>query len=47
MKTKCHLWGRRIRNHFRLLLFDSMTELLEGRGAGHCTAEKPVFENSS
>ena len=45
MKTKCHLWEE-IRNHFRLLLFDSMTELLKAVEQG-IAPQKPVFGNSS
>jgi hypothetical protein len=45
MKTKCHLWEE-IRNHFRTLLFDSMTELLTALIRG-IAPQKPVFENSS
>ena len=45
MKTKCHLWEE-IRHHFRLLLFDSMTELLRAVEQG-IAPQKPVFENSS
>ena len=41
MKTKCHLWEE-IRNHFRLLLFDSMTELLKAVEQG-IAPQKPVF----
>ena len=45
MKTKCHLWEE-IRNHFRLLLFDSMTELLKAVEQS-IAPQKPVFGNSS
>jgi hypothetical protein len=45
MKTKCHLWEE-IRNHFRTLLFDSMTELLMALVRG-IAPQRPVFENSS
>jgi Transposase DDE domain len=45
MKTKCHLWEE-IRNHFRTLLFDSMTELLKALVRG-IAPQKPVFEDSS
>jgi len=45
MKTKCHLWEE-IRNHFRTLLFNSMTELLAALVRG-IVPQRPVFENSS
>ena len=45
MKTKCHLWEE-IRNHFRTLLFDSMTDLLTALIRG-IAPQRPVFENSS
>ena len=45
MKTKCHLWDE-IRNHFRTLLFDSMTELLTALIRG-IAPQRPVFGNSS
>jgi hypothetical protein len=45
MKTKCHLWDE-IRNHFRMLRFDSMAELLTALVRG-IVPQKPVFENSS
>ena len=45
MKTQCHLWEE-IRNHFRTLLFDTMTELLMTLIRG-IAPQKPVFENSS
>ena len=45
MKTKCHLWEE-LRHHFRLLVFDSMAELLMALVRG-IAPQKPVFENSS
>jgi len=45
MKTKCHLWEE-IRHHFRILLFDSMAELLTTLIRG-IAPQKPVFANSS
>jgi hypothetical protein len=45
MKTKCHLWEQ-IRNHFHMLAFDSMAELLTALVRG-IARQKPVFENSS
>ena len=44
MKTKC-LWEE-LRHHFRLLVFDSMAELLMALVRG-IAPQKPVFENSS
>ena len=43
MKTKCHLWEE-IRNHFRMLLFDSMAELLTALVRGIVTAEAGLRE---
>jgi len=45
MKTKCPLWEE-LRHHFRLLLFDSMAELLMALVRG-IAPRKPVFEDSS
>ena len=45
MKTKCHLWEE-LRHHFRLLLLDSMAELLMALVRG-IAPRKPVFEDSS
>ena len=38
MKTKCHLWEE-IRNHFHMLVFDSMAELLTALDTRHRTAK--------
>ena len=45
MKTKRHLWEE-IRNHFHMLVFDSMKELLTALVRG-VERQRPVFENSS
>jgi hypothetical protein len=45
MRTKCHLWEE-IRHHFRLLVFDSMAELLTAVVRG-IAPQRPVFENTS
>ena len=45
MKTKCHLWEE-IRNHFHILVFDSMEELLTALVRG-IERQRPVFDNSS
>jgi hypothetical protein len=45
MKTECHLWEE-LRHHFRLLLLDSMAELLMALVRG-IAPRKPVFEDSS
>jgi Transposase DDE domain len=45
MKTKCHLWEE-IRNHFHMLVYDSMNELLAALVRG-IERQRPVFENSS
>lgn len=45
MRTKCHLWEE-IRNHFRTLLFDSMTDLLNALVRG-IAPQKPLFQDTS
>jgi hypothetical protein len=45
MKSKRHLWEE-IRNHFRLLVFGSMAELLTALVRG-IAPQKPVFEDTS
>ncbi len=45
MKTKRHLWEE-IRNHFHMLVFDSMKELLTALLLG-IVRQRPVFVDSS
>jgi Transposase DDE domain len=45
MKTKCHLWEQ-IRNHFHMLVYDSMNELLMALIRG-IERQRPVLANSS
>jgi hypothetical protein len=45
MKTKRHLWEE-IRNHFHMLVYDSMKELLTAVVRG-IERQRPVFEDSS
>ena len=45
MRTKRHLWEE-IRNHFHMLEFDSMAELLRALVRG-IARQKPVFGDSS
>jgi hypothetical protein len=45
MRTKCHLWEE-IRNHFRTLRFNSMSELLNALVCG-IIPQKPVLQNTS